>query len=86
MMKQAPRKKHQTENKTTMAETIDNIISEKAFEQIQRLLEELTKLDEKMVSAIDRVEKYRTALQNASGFKDTANGINNLQKIRSRIE
>ena len=63
-----------------MAETIDNIISEKAFEQIQRLLEELTKLDEKMVSAIDGVEKYRTALQNASGFKDTAIGINNLQK------
>ena len=63
-----------------MAETIDNIISEKAFEQIQRLLEELTKLDEKMVSAIDRVENYRTALQNASGFKDTASGINNLQK------
>ncbi len=49
-------------------ELIDAVISDKAFEQIKKLLDQLTLVDKKMVSLIEIVDKSRTSFQSATGF------------------
>lgn len=49
-------------------EVIDSIISDKAFQQIKTLLEQLSLVDEKIVSLIEVVDKSRTSFQSATGF------------------
>lgn len=49
-------------------ELIDAVISDKAFEQIKKLLEQLSLVDEKMVSLIAVVDQSRTSFQSATGF------------------
>ena len=79
-----------------MAESIDRIISDGAFEQLKRLLEELSACDGKMQEFIRTVDGLRKSLEGAQGIKavsreyakltEATEQLNGLSKEKLELE
>jgi len=67
-------------------EVIDAVISDKAFEQIQTLLAQLSQVDEKMLSLIEIVEKSRSTFQAATGFSKINEEYTNLYNSTEKLK
>ena len=68
-----------------MAESIDNIISEGAFEQLKRLLKEITDCDGRMQEFIKTVDTLRRSLESAGGIKAVGTEYNKLMAATEKL-
>ena len=66
-------------------ETINEIISQEAFEQIRKLNAELVSLNQQMNENIANVDRFTKAMNGSSSTKETANNINNVNSASEKL-
>ncbi len=66
-------------------ETINEIISQEAFDQIRKLNTELVALNQQMNENIANVDKFTKAMNGSSSTKEAANNINNVNSASEKL-
>jgi len=67
------------------AESIDKIVSKEAIQQLLDLGKQLEELEGTFEDLILTVDKYSKELNKATGYRDVANGINNLNDATGKL-
>lgn len=68
-----------------MADRIDEIISQEAFEQINRLFEQLGKCTDRMAEMVMQTKEMADVLGKATSIRETAKAIENLDNATSQL-
>lgn len=66
-------------------ETINEIVSQEAFTQLQKLSAELVLLNQQMNDNIANVDKFNRAMSGSSSTKEAANNINNVNSASEKL-
>lgn len=66
-------------------ETINEIVSQEAFDQIKKLSAELEGLNQQMNDNIANVDKFNRAMSGSASTKEAANNINNVNSASEKL-